>query len=79
MWTGLVEASKTVPVPPKDGFRLPGIPLDRWGLASDIANAALYLASDDAAYVTGVILPVDGGYSIGFSGMGAENSGKPGS
>ncbi|MEJ6011344.1 SDR family NAD(P)-dependent oxidoreductase [Novosphingobium aquae] len=77
MWTGLVEASKTIPVPPKDGFRLPGIPLDRWGLASDIAYAGLYLASDEAAYVTGVILPVDGGYSIGFSGMGAENSGKP--
>ena len=31
------------------------------------------LASDEAAYVTGVILPVDGGYCIGFSGMGAEN------
>jgi NAD(P)-dependent dehydrogenase (short-subunit alcohol dehydrogenase family) len=79
MWTGLVEASKTIPEPPKDGFRLPGIPLDRWGLARDIANAALYLASDEANYVTGVILPVDGGYCIGFSGMGAENPGTPGS
>jgi len=79
MWTGLVEASKTIAEPPKDGFRLPGIPLDRWGLAKDIAYAALYLASDEARYVTGVTLPVDGGYSIGFSGMGAENPGTPGS
>ncbi len=36
-------------------------PLDRPGTAWDVAQAALYLASDDAAYVTGVSLPVDGG------------------
>jgi NAD(P)-dependent dehydrogenase (short-subunit alcohol dehydrogenase family) len=75
MWTGLVEMSKTHAEPPPDIFRLAGIPLDRWGLAKDIANAALFLASDEAAYVTGTILPVDGGYCIGFSGMGAENRG----
>ncbi len=79
MWTGLVPQSKDVPEPPKDGFRLAGIPMDRWGTATDIANAALFLASDEAAYITGVILPVDGGYCIGFSGMGAEHSGLPGS
>jgi len=78
-WTGLVEASKTQAAPPEDGFRLAGIPLDRWGLPQDIANAALFLASDEAAYITGVVLPVDGGYCIGFSGMGAENHGTPGS
>jgi NAD(P)-dependent dehydrogenase (short-subunit alcohol dehydrogenase family) len=75
MWTGLVEASKTHAEPPKEFPVLAGIPLGRWGLARDIANAALYLASDEAAYVTGVVLPVDGGYSIGFSGMGAERPG----
>lgn len=75
MWTGLVELSKTHKEPPKDIFRLAGIPLDRWGLASDIANATLFLASDEAAYITGVTLPVDGGYCIGFSGMGAETGG----
>ena len=32
------------------------------GEATDIANAALYLASDESAYVSGVILPVDGGW-----------------
>lgn len=77
IWTGLVPQSKDVPVPPAGGHRLPGIPMDRWGLASEIANAALFLASDEARYITGVVLPVDGGYCIGFSGMGAEHSGQP--
>jgi NAD(P)-dependent dehydrogenase (short-subunit alcohol dehydrogenase family) len=75
MWTGLVEASQQHAVPPADYPVLAGIPLGRWGLAKDIAMAALYLASDESAYVTGVTLPVDGGYCIGFSGMGAERPG----
>lgn len=41
-------------------------PMQRLGDADDIAEAALYLASDAARYVTGVNLPVDGGNSIGF-------------
>ncbi len=39
------------------------IALDRVGFPEDIARAALYLASPDAGYITGVILPVDGGTS----------------
>lgn len=38
------------------------VPLARYGEADDVAQAALYLASDMAAYVTGVALPVDGGW-----------------
>ncbi len=64
VWTGLVKESAIHPEPPADARVLPGIPLNRWGLASEIANAALYLASDEAAYTTGVMLPVDGGYVI---------------
>lgn len=41
-------------------------PMGIMGQAEDIGNAALYLASDAAKYITGVILPVDGGNSIGF-------------
>jgi NAD(P)-dependent dehydrogenase (short-subunit alcohol dehydrogenase family) len=39
-------------------------PLGRWGQPADIAGAALFLASPAAAFITGIILPVDGGYSI---------------
>ena len=39
--------------------------LGRLGLPMEIANAALFLASDEASFVTGVTLPVDGGYTAG--------------
>jgi 3-oxoacyl-[acyl-carrier protein] reductase len=38
-------------------------PLRRFGTPEDIANAALFLASDEAAYITGAALNVDGGMS----------------
>jgi 2-deoxy-D-gluconate 3-dehydrogenase len=38
------------------------IPAGRWGVAQDVAGAALFLASDAAAFVHGTVLPVDGGY-----------------
>jgi NAD(P)-dependent dehydrogenase (short-subunit alcohol dehydrogenase family) len=41
-------------------------PMGYMGDPSDIANAAVYLANGGAKYVTGVVLPVDGGNSIGF-------------
>ncbi|MDR7481268.1 MAG: glucose 1-dehydrogenase [Armatimonadota bacterium] len=39
------------------------IPLARLGTGDDVAGAAVYLASDDAAYLTGVVITVDGGLS----------------
>jgi NAD(P)-dependent dehydrogenase (short-subunit alcohol dehydrogenase family) len=41
-------------------------PMGHMGEATDIGEAALFLAGDTAKYITGVILPVDGGNSIGF-------------
>ncbi len=41
--------------------------LKRWGLPSEIAGAAFFLASDDSSFVTGVALPVDGGYTAGHA------------
>ena len=39
-------------------------PMGRWGTPQDVAGPVLFLASDAARFVTGVILPVDGGYLI---------------
>jgi NAD(P)-dependent dehydrogenase (short-subunit alcohol dehydrogenase family) len=41
-------------------------PMARLGEPADIAHAALFLASEQSRFVTGVVLPVDGGNSIGF-------------
>ena len=39
-------------------------PLGRWGTVEDVTGAALFLCSGQAAFITGAILPVDGGYSV---------------
>jgi len=43
------------------------VPLQRFGTKSDISRAALWLCSEAASYITGVVLPVDGGVSLGGS------------
>jgi NAD(P)-dependent dehydrogenase (short-subunit alcohol dehydrogenase family) len=45
--------------------RISRIPLGRFGDVDEVAKAALFLASDDASYVTGHTLAVDGGYLAG--------------
>jgi NAD(P)-dependent dehydrogenase (short-subunit alcohol dehydrogenase family) len=40
------------------------LPMKRWGEPADVADVVAFLVSDAARYVTGVILPVDGGYGI---------------
>ncbi|MGP4017442.1 SDR family NAD(P)-dependent oxidoreductase [Saccharopolyspora sp. 5N708] len=37
-------------------------PLGRWGTPQDVARAVLFLASEEAEFITGTVLPVDGGY-----------------
>ena len=43
---------------------IPSIPMKHLGEAEDIANAVAFLASDEAKYITGAVLPVDGGFSM---------------
>ena len=40
------------------------VPLQRFGTADEIGQAAMFLSSDAAQYVSGVVLPVDGGWSV---------------
>jgi NAD(P)-dependent dehydrogenase (short-subunit alcohol dehydrogenase family) len=47
-------------------------PLQRLGSPEDVANAAVYLASDRGAQVTGVVLPVDGGTTAGPPPLSAD-------
>ena len=41
-------------------------PLDRIGTPTDIARAVLFLASDAAEFITGTILPVEGGVTLDY-------------
>jgi 2-dehydro-3-deoxy-D-gluconate 5-dehydrogenase len=64
---GWIETALTAPLvadPAKRDAITARTPLGRWGQPADVAGAAVFLASPAAAFVTGVILPVDGGYSI---------------
>jgi 3-oxoacyl-[acyl-carrier protein] reductase len=63
--TGLIEQFLGVPDSPEARARIiAGIPLGRMSTPQDVAGAALWLASDAAAFITGVELPVDGGRTI---------------
>jgi NAD(P)-dependent dehydrogenase (short-subunit alcohol dehydrogenase family) len=49
-----------------------GVPLGRLGIPADIGKACLFLSSDLASYITGAILPVDGGWAQNScGGMGS--------
>lgn len=63
--TGLLETFMGVPDTPENRARfIASIPLGRMSRPEDIASATLYLASDEAAFITGVELPVDGGRTV---------------
>jgi 3-oxoacyl-[acyl-carrier protein] reductase len=55
-----VERHAEVPQEEKDAYRAL-IPADRWGVPRDVADAVLYFASEEAAFVTGQTLCVNGG------------------
>jgi NAD(P)-dependent dehydrogenase (short-subunit alcohol dehydrogenase family) len=59
---GPIDTAMIAGIPPEVREQIPAlIPLRRLGRPADIAKAALFLASDDSSFVTGIDLPVDGG------------------
>ncbi|HEU0223508.1 MAG TPA: glucose 1-dehydrogenase [Paracoccaceae bacterium] len=63
--TALLETFMGLPDSPENRAKfIATIPLGRLSTPEDIANAALYLVSDEASFVTGVVLEVDGGRTI---------------
>ena len=63
--TGMLEQFMGVPDTPENRAKFVAtIPLGRMSRPEDIANAALYLASDEGAFITGVELPIDGGRTV---------------
>lgn len=63
--TGLLTEFMGQPDTPENRAKfVAGIPLGRFSTPDDVANACLYLASDEAAFITGVCLEVDGGRCV---------------
>ena len=59
---GFIESDMTAAVPQEAREKMTAsIPMKRIGKPEDVANAALFLASDFSSYITGQVLPVDGG------------------
>ena len=59
----VTEMTDVLPQPVKDAAKQM-IPLRRFGSVEDVAKAVAFLASDDAGYITGQVLPVDGGMAM---------------
>lgn len=63
---GYFETELTVDTLKTDAFAAymrATVPLGRYGVSGELNAGAIFLASDEASYVTGVILPIDGGYT----------------
>jgi NAD(P)-dependent dehydrogenase (short-subunit alcohol dehydrogenase family) len=64
---GWIETALTRPLvenPQRNREIIDRTPLGRWGTPEDVAGAYVFLCSHAARFITGVVLPVDGGYSI---------------
>ena len=57
--------SRTVSVGADGSYRFSQVPLGRYASPQEVAGAVTWLAGDHAAYVTGAVIPVDGGLGMG--------------
>jgi 3-oxoacyl-[acyl-carrier protein] reductase len=63
---GFVETDMTAVLPEETQKQyLSQIPLGRFGVPAEIANAVRWLSSEEAGYITGAVIPVDGGIGMG--------------
>lgn len=69
---GTEGMARLAPSPEAEARVNAGVPLGRMGTVDEIADACLFLCSDMARYITGAVIPVDGGSTAGrmLSGMG---------
>jgi NAD(P)-dependent dehydrogenase (short-subunit alcohol dehydrogenase family) len=69
---GTEGMERQAPTPEAKAAAARAVPLNRLGTVDDVADVCLFLASDYARYVSGVVLPADGGWSVGrgFAGLG---------
>jgi 3-oxoacyl-[acyl-carrier protein] reductase len=64
---GLVDTNMSRAVTPPEFFKVSATGVSHAGRPEDIAGAAVFLASNDARFITGAVLNVDGGYLAGHT------------
>lgn len=67
---------RLAPTPETEKIVVDSVPLGHMGTVDDIANCCLWLASPMARYVTGTVIPVDGGWSLGGTSISASGMKK---
>jgi NAD(P)-dependent dehydrogenase (short-subunit alcohol dehydrogenase family) len=77
---GPIDVSETASVPIRSGDEervtlAKATSLGRYGLPEEVAAVVAFLLSDEASYITGATIPVDGGFLLRHPGMAAEGSG----
>ena len=63
-WIDTRLAAGALSNPERSAAIMARIPLGRWGTPADVADVVAFLHSDGARYITGAVLPIDGGYGV---------------
>ena len=67
---------RLAPTPEAVQMVIDSVPMQRYGTKQDIADCCLWLASSMASYVTGAVIPVDGGWSLGGTSVSSAGMKK---